>query len=77
MLSSLINSIASSWFCVRHRFGEQLQRRFKTVGLIIKEYDWKPKEKVQQADAVVSIRVAPSELEIHRQVKQIGGIWDP
>ena len=77
MLGSFINAIASSWFCVRYRFGEQLQRRFKTVELIIQEYDWKPQGKIQPTDAIVQIRIAPSELEIRQQVKQGGGLWNP
>ena len=63
--------------CVRYRYDEQQQRRLKTVELIIKEYDWKPQEKIQLTDAVVQIRVSPSELEIRQQVKQGGGIWNP
>jgi hypothetical protein len=47
------------------------------VELIVKEYDWKPQEKIQPSDAVVQIRVALSELELRQQVKQVGGIWNP
>jgi hypothetical protein len=63
--------------CVRYRYDEQLQKRFKTVELIIKEYDWKPQEKIQPTDAVVQIRATPSELKIRRQVKQVGGVLKP
>jgi hypothetical protein len=31
--------------CVRYRYDEQLQKRYKTVELIVKEYDWTPDEK--------------------------------
>jgi hypothetical protein len=47
------------------------------VELIIKEYDWKPQEKIQPTDAVVQIRATPSELKIRRQVKQVGGVLNP
>ncbi len=63
--------------CVRYRYDEQLQKRFKTVELIIKEYDRKPQEKIQLTDTVVPIRVAPAEWEGRQQVKQVGGIWNP
>ena len=63
--------------CVRYRYDEQLQKRFKTVELIIKEYDWQPHEKIQPTDAVVQLHVAPSEWELRQQVKQVGGIWNP
>ena len=37
--------------CVRYRYDEQQQKRFKTVELIIKEYDRKPQEKIRHSDS--------------------------
>jgi hypothetical protein len=63
--------------CVRYRHDEQRQKRYKTVELIVKEYDWKPDEKRNPSDRTVQIRVAASEREVRLQVKQAGGIWNP
>ncbi len=61
--------------CVRYRYDEQLQKRFKTVELIIEERDWRPQVKSKAGDRIVSIRVAVAELDIRAQVKRAGGIW--
>ncbi len=45
---------------------EQQQRRFKTVELIVKEYDWKSSGKIQLTEAIGQIRVASSEWELGR-----------
>ena len=61
--------------CVRYRYDEQLQKRFKTVELIVEECDWMPQAKSKAGDRLVSIRVAVSELDVRAQVKRAGGIW--
>ncbi len=61
--------------CVRYRYDEQLQKRFKTVELIVEARDWRPLAKAKAGDRIVSIRVAVSELDIRAQVKRGGGIW--
>ena len=63
--------------CVRYRHDEQLQKRYKTVELIVKEYDWKPDEKRPPSDRTVQIHVAASERAVRLQVKQAGGLWNP
>ncbi len=63
--------------CVRYRYDEQRQKRFKTVELIVEESDWRPLAPQRAADDVVQIRVAPPEVEVRRQVKGAGGRWDP
>ena len=63
--------------CVRYRHDEQRQKRYKTVELIVKEYEWKPAEKRTPSDRTVQIRVAALEREVRLQVKQAGGLWNP
>ena len=63
--------------CVRYRYDEQRQKRFKTVELIVKEYDWRAPENPLPADRLMPIRVAVSELEVRQQVKAAGGRWNP
>src|SRR5262245_46868107 len=62
---------------VRYRYDKQRQKRFKTVELIIEESDWHPLAPQRVVDGIVQIRVAPSEVEVRRQVKGAGGRWDP
>jgi len=61
--------------CVRYQYDEQLQKRFKTVELIVEECDGMPQATSKAGDRRVSIRVAVSELDLRAQVKRGGGIW--
>ena len=61
--------------CVHYRYDEQLQKRCKTVELVIEENDWRPQAKSKAGDQIVSIRVAVAERDIRAQVKRAGGIW--
>jgi len=64
--------------CVRYRRyqdDEQLQKRFKTVELIVEEGDGMPQATSKAGDRRVSLRGAVSELDIRAQVKRAGGIW--
>jgi hypothetical protein len=63
--------------CVRYRYDEQRQKRFKTVELIVEESDWRPLAPQQADDGIVQIRVAPLGVAVRRQVKGAGGRWDP
>ena len=63
--------------CVRYRYDEQRQRRFKTVELIVKEYDWRSSEQPQPSDRLMQIRVAVSEMEVRQRIKEAGGRWNP
>jgi hypothetical protein len=61
--------------CVRYRYDEQLQKRFKTVELIVEESDWMPQAKSKAGDRIVSLRGAVAELDIRAQGKRARGIW--
>jgi hypothetical protein len=63
--------------CVRYRYDEQQKKRFKTVELIIEESPWDPDGNQRQADSVVPLRIAVTELAVRRQVKNAGGQWNP
>ena len=63
--------------CVRYRYDERRQKRFKTVELIVEESDWAPQTGQRIEDALVWVRVALPEVEVRRQVKRAGGRWDP
>lgn len=41
----LVELYGSRLVCVRYRYNEARQKRFKTVELIVEELDWTPKPK--------------------------------
>ncbi|HEX9005141.1 MAG TPA: hypothetical protein VGB07_34845 [Blastocatellia bacterium] len=63
--------------CVRYRYDDQLQKRFKTVELIVEETAWTPPPAPIPATAIVGVRVEFAEVELQRKVKQAGGRWNP
>ncbi len=62
--------------CVRYRYDARVNRRFKTVELIIAERDWPPPRPRPAPDRIVHLRVAFAEQTIRGQVKRAGGTWD-
>lgn len=68
----LLTQYGPRLLCVRYRYDEARQRRYKTVELIIEETAWTPTRKPQE---IVALRIQRNELELRQQVKQAGGIW--
>jgi hypothetical protein len=62
--------------CVRYRYDARLNRRFKTVELIVAERDWPPPRPRLTPDHIVHLRVAFAESTIREDVKRAGGVWD-
>jgi len=63
--------------CVRYRYDEQQQKRYKTVELIEEEVDWEPKRDEIADHTLVEIQVDWMEGELREQVKAVGGRWNP
>jgi hypothetical protein len=63
--------------CVRYRSDEQRQKRFKTIELIVEEWPWRSPSLRRTKGSIVLVRVAVQEIEIRRQVKGAGGVWNP
>src|SRR6266851_9374930 len=63
--------------CVRYRSDEQRQKRFKTIELIVEEWPWRPPSLRRTKGSIVLVRVAVQEIEMRRQVKGAGGVWNP
>lgn len=63
--------------CVRYRYDETTQERWKTVELIIEKSAWGPPKPKRQADTLVALRVAAQEREVRQHVKAAGGTWNP
>jgi len=63
--------------CVRDGYDARLNRRFKTVQLIVAERDWPPPRPRPAPDHLVHLRVAFGELTLREHVKHAGGTRDP
>ncbi len=72
---------------VRYRYDPQKLKRYKTVELIIAEESWIPEPAARVDDAPsavkhrytprVPVRIRYHEKELRRQIKAIGGTWEP
>ena len=62
--------------CVRYRYDEQQQKRFKTVELIVEEREWRPGGGQGANERLVGVQLAVREIELRGRVKQAGGRWD-
>jgi hypothetical protein len=49
----------------------------RMVEIIVEEREWEPATDQRAADGLVHVRVAVSEVEVRRQVKGVGGKWNP
>ena len=63
--------------CVRYRYDAARQRRLKTIELIVEEVPWRPERALRKGAEMVGVRVAVHEVALQRQVKQVGGRWNP
>jgi hypothetical protein len=63
--------------CVRYRYDETQQQRWKTIELIIEQSAWEPRQDQWRADTPVAVQVAAHEREVRRQVKATGSKWNP
>ncbi len=76
----LVELYGARLVCVRYRYDERLQKRFKTVELIVEESPWTPKPKTQDSfkpEEIVGVKIVYGEVELGRQVKAAGGKWNP
>ena len=73
----LVEQYGAESVCVRHRYDNQLGKRYKTIELIIEESSWQPPARIFQDDEVVLIRIEFSETHWRDRVKSAGGKWNP
>jgi hypothetical protein len=72
----LVELYGSRLVCVRYRYDEQQQKRFKTVELIVEEVPWTPKPKPIKPTTIINVRIEYGEVELGRKVKSAGGRWN-
>jgi hypothetical protein len=69
----LVEQYGDRLLCVRYRYDEAQQKRFKTIELIVDEVAWKPTLK---PDTFVDLRVGWGEANLADKIKYAGGRWD-
>jgi len=62
--------------CVRYRYDEHQQKRFKTVELIVEEREWRPNGEPGMNERLVGVQIAVREVKLRGRIKQAGGRWD-
>lgn len=72
----LLEKYGGSLVCVRYRYDVEHQRRWKTIELIIEESFWQPRPRKIPADRIMNIRIKYEEVELRRQIKAAGGLWN-
>jgi hypothetical protein len=85
----LVEKYGERLICIRYRYDPARKKRLKTVELIVSEEDWQPPEPHPQELKPtgfgpeqfyvqrVGVRLAYNEVDLRRQVKAVGGTWDP
>ena len=81
----LVNKYGEQLVAVRYRYNETVNKRFKTVELVIDEKEWEvidpdgkmtdPKQFSEIKASQVKVRIGWQEHDIRERVKSIGGKW--
>lgn len=72
----LLDQYGDQLVCVRYRYDEELQVRYKTVELIVETIPWKPKLDKIHPDAIVGVKVELQETKLQKQIREAGGKWN-
>jgi hypothetical protein len=70
----LVELYGSRLVCVRYRYDEGSQKRFKTAEIIVDEVPWMPKP--PKEPVIVDLQIAWGETDLARKVKAAGGKWN-
>ena len=74
---SLTDKYGEDLVCVRYRYDPETRQRLKTIELVIERTDWEPPPEKLSADMVLALRIEGYETEQRKQVKAVGGKWNP
>ena len=84
----LVEKYGERLVCVRYRYDPEKLKRYKTVELVIAAEPWVPTSEATRIDNVppineqhhtprVPVRINYYEKDLQRQIKAIGGTWEP
>ncbi len=68
--------------CVRYRYDEATQKRYKTIEIIVDEQPWVPKKakpsmRKLAADTLVGVRLDRTDRTNYHHLWRMGALWDP
>ncbi|HYE71734.1 MAG TPA: hypothetical protein VEF04_00325 [Blastocatellia bacterium] len=72
----LVELYGSRLVCVRYRYDEGRQKRFKTAEIIVEEVPWVPVPKQTKPPTQADVQIAWGETQLAQQVKAAGGKWN-
>jgi len=77
----LLQQYGDRLVCVRYRYDERTERRYKTVEIIVDEVPWTPAGRrpvvLRDRYSSVWVRIRFEERELRERVKAAGAQWDP
>ena len=74
---ALQRQYGDAFVCVRYCYDEKKCKQYKTVELIVSEKDWSPPPPKFSKSTIVLLKIGASEKTLQKQVKELGGRWDP
>ena len=72
----LMEKYSKALLCVRFKYDAAQRKRLKTVELIEETTDWNPLLRYD-AERLVPVRIAASEMSLRTKAKAAGGRWNP
>lgn len=83
----LVAKYGDKLVALRYRYDATKKKRYKTIELIVAEEDWTPPPPHEEEDRLaapthtytspVPVRIQYFEKDLQRQLKSVGGTWDP
>jgi len=72
----LVAEYGEKLLCVRYRYDARKKLRLKTIEIIVEAVPWQPASNRISKNKIVNVRVKYGEVDLGRQVKAAGGIWN-
>ena len=73
----LVAEHGAALICVRYRYDEASQARYKTVELIVEKAAWKPPKRKYLDNDLVPVRISYAEKDLMSIAKAAKGRWNP
>ncbi len=77
----LVQKYGNRLVCVRYRYDERTQKRYKTVELIIDEVPWQKRQaappRKRDKYTAVFVRIRFEETDLRERAREAGAHWDP
>lgn len=74
---NLVKKYGETLLCVRFKYDSEKEQRVKTVELIVEKTKWTPPQPRYNAETLVPLRIAATDIPMRAQAKAAGGRWNP